>query len=52
MLKKTVASTPGVSSEERALLDKIDQLEARYGPVALDIVAKALAGQRMKPLRA
>ena len=46
MLKKAVASTPGVSSEERALLDKIDQLEARYGPVALDIVAKALAGQK------
>ena len=46
MLKKAVASTPGVSSEERALLDKIDQLEARYGPVALDIVAKALAGKK------
>ena len=46
MLKKAIASTPGVSSEERALLDKIDQLEARYGPVALDIVAKALAGQK------
>jgi methyl-accepting chemotaxis protein-1 (serine sensor receptor) len=46
MLKKAVASTPGVSSEERALLDKIDQLEAKYGPVALDIVAKALAGQK------
>lgn len=45
-LKKTLASTSGISAEELALFDKLERLESRYGPVALDIVAKALAGQK------
>ncbi len=46
MLKKAVANTKGVSVEEAALLDRLDKLEGKYGPVALEIVAKALAGQK------
>jgi methyl-accepting chemotaxis protein len=45
MLKNAVAKTKDVSPEETALLDKLEKIEAQYGPVALDIVAKALAGQ-------
>ncbi|MDZ7892259.1 MAG: methyl-accepting chemotaxis protein [Rhodoferax sp.] len=46
LLKNTVASAKDVSLEERELLVKIDKLEQQYGPVALSIVAKALAGQK------
>ncbi len=45
-LKKLVASSPGVSDRERELVAVVDGVEAKYGPVALDIVAKALAGDR------
>ena len=45
-LKKTLSEAKDASSEERALFSKLEQLESRYGPVALDIVAKALAGQK------
>eukprot|EP01030_Chromulinospumella_sphaerica_P010374 gene10374-10179_t len=45
-LKKTLANAKDVSTEERGLFDKLEALEGRYGPVALDIVAKALAGQK------
>ena len=46
LLKTTVANTKDVSSEERALLEKIEKLEQQYGPVALAIVAKATSGQK------
>ncbi|MDD0837595.1 methyl-accepting chemotaxis protein [Curvibacter sp. HBC61] len=45
-LKTAVANTQGVTAEEREILDKLEKLEARYGPVAMDIVAKALAGRK------
>ena len=45
MLQKAVTNTKEVSSDERTLLDKLTKLEAQYGPVALDIVDKALAGK-------
>jgi len=44
-LKKLVAAEAGASDRERALVAAIDGVEAKYGPVALDIVAKALAGE-------
>ena len=46
MLQKAVTNTKEVSSDERTLLDKLTKLEAQYGPVALDIVDKALAGKK------
>lgn len=45
-LSKAVAADPSASSEERHLLQRLTDLESKYGPVALDIVAKALAGQK------
>jgi methyl-accepting chemotaxis protein-1 (serine sensor receptor) len=46
LLKTTVAKAKDVSAEERGLLEKIDRLEQQYGPVALAIVDKAIAGQK------
>ena len=34
------------NSGHRAMVDRIAEIESRYGPVALDIVAKALRGER------
>ncbi len=46
MLRKAVDATPGIDDAERNLLTKLEKLESEYGPVALDIVAKALAGEK------
>lgn len=46
MLVKSVAETQNISSEEKSLLEKIVSLEAKYGPVALDIVNLALTGKK------
>ncbi|MXN30807.1 methyl-accepting chemotaxis protein [Delftia sp. CH05] len=43
---KALVAAPGVGEEARALVARIDQIEQRYGPVALDIVALALRQQR------
>ncbi len=45
-LKAAVAQAADATERDRALLAAIDKVEAAYGPVALDIVAKALDGQR------
>ncbi|MDY0742954.1 methyl-accepting chemotaxis protein [Paucibacter sp. R3-3] len=46
-LKKALVSDgPGVTERERELFAKIENVESRYGPVALDIVAKASNGER------
>lgn len=47
---KALVAAPGVGEEARALVARIDQIEQRYGPVALDIVALALRQQRTRPL--
>jgi len=43
---KALVAAPGVGEEARALVARIDQIEQRYGPVALDIVSLALRQQR------
>ena len=45
-LKAALDSMAGVSKEERALFAKLEGVEGRYGPVALDIVGMALQGKR------
>lgn len=42
---KALVAAPGVGEEARALVARIDQIEQRYGPVALDIVSLALRQQ-------
>ncbi len=45
-LRKALDSMAGVSDEERKLFARLDGVESRYGPVALDIVGLALQGKR------
>ena len=45
-LKSAVANGAGVTQRDHALLDEIVRVESLYGPVARDIVGKALAGQK------
>ncbi|HEY9026109.1 MAG TPA: methyl-accepting chemotaxis protein [Burkholderiaceae bacterium] len=45
-LKAAVAQGAGVTDRDRALLAEIVRVESLYGPVARDIVGKALAGQK------
>ncbi len=45
-LRQAVATGGGVSERERALFTEIEQIESRYGPVALAIVQMTLADQR------
>ena len=45
-LKAAVAQATDVGERDRALLAEIVRVESLYGPVALDIVGKALAGQK------
>ena len=45
-LAAAVAQASDVSERDRALLAEIARVEALYGPVATDIVGKALAGQK------
>ena len=44
-------NAPGVGMQERRLFARVQEVEAQYGPVALDIVAKTLAGQREEAVR-
>ena len=46
MLKRALADSKATQAEERDLFKKLESIEGRYGPVALDIVALALAGKR------
>ncbi|MES2185952.1 MAG: methyl-accepting chemotaxis protein [Pseudomonadota bacterium] len=46
VLQGLVAHSPDVSAAERKLFDALAAVEAQYGPVALDIVDKALTGRR------
>ncbi|WP_280191734.1 methyl-accepting chemotaxis protein [Delftia sp. PS-11] len=46
MLKQAASNTKDISAKERALLERLQALEAQYGPVAMDIVAKSLAGRK------
>lgn len=46
MLKSAVEKSKDVTPQERELLSRIVALESQYGPVALDIVAMALAGDK------
>ncbi|MBU3054890.1 methyl-accepting chemotaxis protein [Pseudomonas indica] len=45
-LKTAVAQAGEEAREEQKLVDEIARVEGLYGPVALDIVAKALSGDR------
>ena len=46
VLKRTVQDAPGVSDTERDIFTRLESIEARYGPVAMSIVAKSLAGDK------
>jgi len=50
-LKAAVAQGAGVTERDHALLDEIVRVETLYGPVARDIVGKALAGQKDEAIR-
>jgi methyl-accepting chemotaxis protein-1 (serine sensor receptor) len=45
-LKAAIAQAGDVNEGDRALLAEIARVESLYGPVALDIVGKALGGQK------
>ncbi len=45
-LKEAVTKTAGVTERERKLFAEVESVEARYGPVALNIVSLALADKR------
>jgi len=45
-LKAAVAQGAGVTERDHALLAEIVRVESLYGPVARDIVGRALAGQK------
>ncbi len=45
-LKAAVAQAPDVTERDHALLAEIERVEGLYGPVARDIVGKALGGQK------
>jgi methyl-accepting chemotaxis protein-1 (serine sensor receptor) len=45
-LKTAVAQATDVTARDRALLAEIERVESLYGPVAHDIVGKALGGQK------
>jgi hypothetical protein len=45
-LKQTIATTAGVTEQERQLFAEIERVESRYGPVAQAIVNLALADKR------
>ena len=43
---KALVAAPGVGEDARALVARIDQVEQRYGPVAMDIVSLALRQEK------
>jgi len=50
-LKAAVAQGDGVTERDQALLGEIVRVESLYGPVARDIFAKVLAGQKDEAVR-
>ena len=46
-LKQALAASKDAKPEERALFEKLESIEKLYGPVALDIVALALANNKV-----
>ena len=50
-LKAAVAQGAGVTERDHALLAEIVRVESLYGPVARDIVGRALAGQKDDAIR-
>ncbi len=46
LLKQLVSQDADADGQDKALVSEIDRIEAKYGPVALDIVKTASAGQR------
>ena len=46
LLKKALTESKQAPAPERELFQKLEAIEAQYGPVALDIVAMALAGKK------
>ncbi len=46
VLKRTIQDAPSVSDTERDIFTRLESIEARYGPVAMSIVAKSLAGDK------
>ena len=46
LLKKALADSKEAQAQERELFQKLETIEAKYGPVALDIVGMALAGKK------
>lgn len=49
LLKRALTDSKTAQAAERDLFQKLESIEGRYGPVALDIVALALAGKRTTP---
>ena len=49
---KTAAAAPGIAPRERELLGRINDVEAKYGPVAAAIVDLAAAGKRDEAMEA
>ncbi|HKW85160.1 MAG TPA: methyl-accepting chemotaxis protein [Burkholderiaceae bacterium] len=45
-MKDSLMKSAEVSANDRELFQRIEDIEAKYGPVALDIVGKALDGKR------
>ena len=50
-LKDAVSRASNVSLQERTLVDQLEDIEARYAPVALDIVRLASEDQRDQAIR-
>ncbi|RRS03635.1 methyl-accepting chemotaxis protein [Aquabacterium soli] len=50
-LKEAVTSDPDVTPRDRSLVEAIDHVEARYAPVALDIVRLSDEGQRAEAIQ-
>ena len=44
--EKALADSKEAQAQERELFQKLETIEAKYGPVALDIVGMALAGKK------
>ncbi|WP_164962584.1 methyl-accepting chemotaxis protein [Rubrivivax sp. JA1026] len=49
-LERAIATDPGVDPEERRLFDALKAVEARYGPVALEITEQASAGRQAEAI--
>jgi len=50
-LKQAATQATGATDRDRALVDKIDSVESRYGPVAVAIVELAAAGKKEEAIQ-